>query len=69
MSSEGNATLMQALKDLRQHWEETKAHWRDVKTDEFEQKYLERLPGLAARTSTTMDEVAALIRKVRKDCE
>ena len=69
MSSESNATLLQAIKDLSRSWEQTKASWRDVKTDEFEHSYLERLPSLTARTSTAMDEISVLIRKVRHDCE
>lgn len=69
MSEEGNAVLLQAIKDLSQKWEQTKASWRDVKADEFEQKYLERLPNLAARTSTVMEEIGVLLRKVHLDCE
>lgn len=69
MSSEGNATLVQAIKDLRRNWEAVKEHWRDVKSEEFEQKYLDRLPGLTSRTSLAMDDVEALIRKVKLDCE
>ena len=69
MSEEGNATLAQAIKDLAQKWEQTKAYWRDVKADEFEHNYLERLPNLTARTATAMDEIAVLLRKVHNDCE
>ena len=69
MSEEGNATLAQAIKDLSQKWEHTKAYWRDVKTDEFEHNYLERLPNLTACTATAMDEISALLRKVHNDCE
>jgi hypothetical protein len=69
MSEEGNATLAQAIKDLSQKWEQTKAYWRDVKADEFEKNYLERLPNLTARTATAMDEISVLLRKVHNDCE
>jgi hypothetical protein len=69
MSEEGNAVLLQAIKDLSQKWEQTKASWRDVKADEFEHNYLERLPNLAARTSTAMEEISVLLRKVHLDCE
>ncbi len=69
MSDESNATLAQAIKDLSQKWEHTKSYWRDVKTEEFEHNYLERLPNLTARTSTAMDEISALLRKVHTDCE
>lgn len=69
MSSEGNATLVQAIKDLHRNWEAVKEHWRDAKSEEFGQKYLDRLPGLTSRTSLAMDDVEALIRKVHLDCE
>lgn len=69
MSTEDNATLLQAIKDLSQSWERTRETWRDVKAAEFEHNYLERLPNLTARTSTAMDEIATLIRKVKLDCE
>ena len=69
MSNESNATLLQAIKDLTHNWERTKDSWRDVKAAEFEHNYLERLPNLTARTSTAMDDIATLIRKVQLDCE
>ena len=69
MSNESNATLLAAIKDLNQNWERTKDTWRDVKAAEFEHNYLERLPHLTARTSTAMDEISTLIRKVQLDCE
>jgi hypothetical protein len=69
MSDENNATLLQAIKDLSMHWESTKETWRDVKAAEFEHNYLERLPNLTARTSTAMDEISVLLRKVQLDCE
>ena len=69
MSEEGNAVLMQAIKDLSQKWEQTRAYWRDVKADEFDHNYLERLPNLTARTSTAMEEISVLLRKVHLDCE
>ena len=69
MSNESNASLLAAIKDLNQSWERTRETWRDVKAAEFERNYLERLPNLTARTSTAMDEISTLIRKVQLDCE
>lgn len=68
-ANESKSTLLQALKDLSVQWEHTKAFWRDVKADEFEKHYLESLPNFVARTSTAMDELATLMRKVEIDCE
>jgi hypothetical protein len=70
MSTKGSASnLIQAVKDLSNQWEQTKSHWRDVKSQEFERKYIEELPGHAARATAVMEEIDALLRKVRSDCE
>lgn len=63
------STLTQATKDLNLEWQRTKAIWRDVKSIEFEKTYLEDLPNLMAMAGPVMEELDALIRKVRNDCE
>jgi hypothetical protein len=63
------AALVQAYKDLAAAWQATKAQWRDVKTIEFEQTYLEELPNRVNRTLSVMSEIDALLSKIRKDCE
>ena len=63
------ANLAQAAKDLSLDWQQTKAHWRDVKSMEFESKYLELLPTHIARAVAVIEEIDVLLRKVRHDCE
>lgn len=63
------SNLIQAAKELSAEWHRTKESWRDVKAREFEDKFLDPLPGYIARASRVMEEVDALLRKVRKDCE
>ena len=63
------ATLSQAAKDLTVEWEQTKNYWRDVKMRDFETKYLDPIPGYVARTIAVMEEIDALLRKVKSDCE
>lgn len=63
------ANLGQATKDLAIAWQQTKASWRDVKSVEFESKFLDPLPGYIARASTALEELDALLRKVKADCE
>jgi hypothetical protein len=63
------ASLAQAVKDLSLEWDRTKSYWRDVKGRQFEHQYLEPLPGYVARTVATIEEIDALLRKVRSDCE
>ena len=70
MSTKGSASiLVQAVKDLKIEWQQTKALWRDVKAQEFEQKYIETIPDHVVRAVTAMEEIDVLLSKVRKDCE
>lgn len=68
-TSGSGANLAQALKELSAKWQEARAHWRDVKSQDFEREYLEELPHLVARGTTAIEELDALLRKVGTDCE
>lgn len=61
--------LTQITRELADHWYATKAYWRDAKAAEFEQRYLEPLPGMATKTGAVMNELEVLLKKIRKDCE
>jgi hypothetical protein len=63
------SNLSQVTKQLRADWEQTKTSWHDVKSREFEENYLETLPHAVARAATVIEEIDALLRKVRSDCE
>jgi hypothetical protein len=70
MSTQGSASnLAQAARILNLEWENTKTYWRDVKSQEFEHKYLEDLPGQVASAAAAMEEIDLLLKKVRGDCE
>jgi hypothetical protein len=70
MSTSGSAAgLTQAFKDLNVQWEHVRAHWLDAKSTEFQQTYLENLPMLIARTTNAFEEIEALIKRIRTDCE
>jgi hypothetical protein len=70
MSSQGSASnLAQAARILNLEWEKTKTYWRDLKSQEFEHKYLEDLPGQIAAATNAMEEMELLLKKVRNDCE
>jgi hypothetical protein len=66
---ESGANLVQALKELSLRWQETKTHWRDVKSQEFERDYLEDLPDHVQRTMGVMQEIDTVLKKIRSDCE
>jgi hypothetical protein len=70
MSSQGSgANLVQALKELSLRWQETKVHWHDVKSQQFERDYMEDLPDHVQRTMGVMQEISVLLKKIRTDCE
>lgn len=62
-------SLHQAMKNLLIEWQQTRMDWRDIKSQEFEEKYLEALPHHIARATLVATEINALLRKARSDCE
>ncbi len=63
------SNLIQAAKDLSLEWEQTRAHWHDVKSREFEQTYLADLPSHVTRAAQIIEEIDVVLRKIRSDCE
>jgi hypothetical protein len=70
MSLRASSTRLTALtRDLAVKWSETKYHWRDVKSDEFEKKYLEELFPAVDRTVALMEQLGKLLGKIKDECE
>jgi hypothetical protein len=70
MSLRASSTrLMAVTRDLANQWTETKNYWRDVKSEEFEKKYLEELFPAVERTVALMEELDKLLGKIKNDCE
>jgi hypothetical protein len=63
------ANLAQSMKQLRIEWDRVGGYWRDAKRQEFQEKYLEQLPNDVSRAALVIKEIAAVLEKVRKDCE
>jgi hypothetical protein len=61
--------LVTATKQLAMKWDETKSHWPDVKSHEFEQRFLAELLTGVDRAMPVFDDLDKLVSKVRKDCE
>jgi hypothetical protein len=68
-AKESAGNLVQALKEMNLKWGECKAHWHDIKTQQFEREYLEEIPDHVQRTMSVMQEIDALIKRVRSECE
>jgi hypothetical protein len=70
MSTKVSAALLaQAAKDLSHNWEQTKSSWQDVKSAEFEVKYIDVLPAQINQAMAMMAELDVLLKKIRSDCE
>jgi hypothetical protein len=68
-AKESAANLVQALKELNLKWGETKSHWHDIKSQQFERDYLAELPDHVQRTMNVMQQLDLLLKKVKSDCE
>jgi len=70
MSARDSATqLVQAMKELSVEWDQARSYWHDAKSLEFEGKFLAELPHHIQRAADAMEEIEAVLRKVRNDCE
>lgn len=70
MSLNANRSRLMAMtKELSLRWGETKNHWQDAKSLEFERQYLEQLQLQLNRAAEVCEKLDAIIAKVRTDCE
>ena len=68
MSTEGGGTLAAALQNLTIAWQEVRAHWRDAKAQQFEDKFLKELPSRTTQAASVMADIEKIIKKARNDC-
>ena len=70
MSLSANRSRLAAItKEISIHWDETKNHWRDGKSQEFEQKYMQELLAQVDKSATVIEKLDKLLAEVRNDCE
>jgi hypothetical protein len=61
--------LIGLTRELSLNWAETKNHWRDAKSEEFERRFMTELSAQVNRTSIILEQLEELLKKVRSDCE
>jgi hypothetical protein len=70
MSMSGNkGRLVGLTRELSLQWAETKSHWRDAKSEEFEHRFMAELSIHVNRTVIVLEQLEELLKKVRSDCE
>jgi hypothetical protein len=63
------ARLVALTKELSNKWGQTRETWRDAKSKEFEQRFMDELLSTVNRTVNSVQELEKIITKVRNDCE
>ena len=70
MSVEGHrAAIVTLTRELSREWERAKESWMDAKRMEFEEHYIDPLRAQVRSSSTTLNKLDKLLKKVRTDCE
>jgi hypothetical protein len=70
MNLSGNKGRLAGLtRDITLRWSETKNHWQDSRSDEFERQYMADLAASVSRTLLIVEKLDELLKRVRSDCE
>ncbi len=70
MSMSGNKGRLTGLtREISLEWEETKNHWRDARSAEFDRKYMDELSDHVSRATLVLEQLEELLKKVRSECE
>ena len=63
------STLTRATLDIMERWHQLESQWRDARAQEFQQRFISRLPDTAHAAQPLMRDLAAVLAKIRADCE
>lgn len=70
MSMAANKARLDGLtRELSSKWAQTKYSWRDAKSQEFEQRFIDELLASVNRTVACIEDLDKIVTKVRHDCE
>jgi hypothetical protein len=70
MNTHGSSAQLEAAwRDLAVAWQQARDDWRDVKSQEFESRFIEKLPALIGGAKQAVEEIETLLRKMRHECE
>lgn len=70
MNISANAkVILGATRELARKWDQTRHHWSDAKSAEFERVYLADLFSDVERSVPILEELDRLITHVRNQCE
>ena len=67
--SANGKTVVALTKQVAVAWDETRQHWRDNKSEEFEKRFLSELIMSVDRAAPVFDALEKVLNRVRNDCE
>jgi len=65
----GRAKLVESLKVLLAHWEDTRSGWDDAAGREFEEHHLDPIAPHVQAAVRAIDRLAAVLTQMRHECE
>jgi hypothetical protein len=70
MNLSGNKSRLVGLtREISLRWEETKEHWRDARSEEFDRRFMAELDASVNRAVLIVDKLDEVLKKLRSDCE
>ncbi|MFG0330998.1 MAG: hypothetical protein ACF8PN_14000 [Phycisphaerales bacterium] len=67
--STGRAKLESARHNLLRSWNRVTAHWNDPVAKDFESRYVELMDERIRRALSSIEEIADVLARARRDCE
>lgn len=64
----GKYQWLENYKKLRLDWQKTNQAWDDAKAQEFHTQYLRSLERYVKVTSSSLDELDEVFRRIKEDC-
>ena len=70
MNLRGNKSrLVASTHELMLRWAETRNYWRDAKSQEFDERFMQELRARVDKAVTYIDKLDEILKKVQNDCE
>ncbi|HMC11558.1 MAG TPA: hypothetical protein VKH44_09720 [Pirellulaceae bacterium] len=66
---DGLGQLAHAMSDLNERWAETREHWSDETSQDFEQTYLHLIPGQVQMLVNAVQTLAAIAEKAARELD
>jgi hypothetical protein len=66
---ESRGKIAGGFRDLQHLWASTQVHWNDARSHEFEEKVFKPLEHDLRTATGAMDQMAALLTQLRRECE